>query len=128
MLLCKHNTIYRSVSIIDRHDDPEEKARDEARAKLLESHRFKSFSQERDGNICKWHVDGHDFMWALADLMYVRRIVVVALLEQFTATLLKSIFASSTGGVSRVSLRNGSLTSSQAISGAISQAAACALS
>ncbi|CAG7850914.1 Phospholipase D1 Short=PLD 1; AltName: Full=Choline phosphatase 1; AltName: Full=Meiosis-specific sporulation-specific protein 14; AltName: Full=Phosphatidylcholine-hydrolyzing phospholipase D1 [Serendipita indica DSM 11827] len=52
-----------------RHDDPEEKARDEARARILEGHRFKSFAQERDGNICKWHVDGHDFMWALAEII-----------------------------------------------------------
>ncbi|KAG8871679.1 hypothetical protein FRC20_010301 [Serendipita sp. 405] len=52
-----------------RHDDPEEKARDAARTKILEAHRFKSFSTERDGNICKWHVDGHDFMWALSELI-----------------------------------------------------------
>jgi len=52
-----------------RHDDPEEKARDEAREAILKTHRFRSFSSPREDNICKWHVDGHDFMWAVAELI-----------------------------------------------------------
>jgi len=45
----------RSLSTKGRHDDPEEKARDAMREKLLETHRFRSFAHERDGNIVKWY-------------------------------------------------------------------------
>ncbi|PVG01208.1 phospholipase D/nuclease [Serendipita vermifera] len=66
----EYDSTYRSPPIIvGRHDDADEKARDAARQKIMNSHRFQSFSQERDGNICKWHVDGHDFMWALSELI-----------------------------------------------------------
>jgi hypothetical protein len=56
----KYDSTYRLPSIlVGRHDDADEKARDAARQKILNSHRFLSFSQERDGNICKWGVSVH---------------------------------------------------------------------
>ncbi|KAF6747521.1 phospholipase D [Ephemerocybe angulata] len=52
-----------------RHDEPHEKEQDEERAKIREGHRFKSFAGERGGNTVKWHVDGHDYMWALSEML-----------------------------------------------------------
>ncbi|KAF8962898.1 phospholipase D/nuclease [Flammula alnicola] len=52
-----------------RHDDPEEKAQDELRAEIRKGHRFESFAAERTGNTAKWHVDGHDYMWALSEMI-----------------------------------------------------------
>lgn len=52
-----------------RHDDPEEKRQDEVRAEINSGHRFQSFAQERTQNTVKWHVDGHDYMWALSELL-----------------------------------------------------------
>ncbi|KAJ3930150.1 MAG: phospholipase D [Lentinula lateritia] len=52
-----------------RHDDPEEKAADALRAEINASHRFDSFAEERSGNVVKWHVDGHDYMWAVSEML-----------------------------------------------------------
>ncbi|THU96802.1 phospholipase D/nuclease [Dendrothele bispora CBS 962.96] len=52
-----------------RHDDPEEKKADEIRAEINASHRFNSFAEERTNNAVKWHVDGHDYMWALSEML-----------------------------------------------------------
>ncbi|KAK0243927.1 phospholipase D [Armillaria nabsnona] len=52
-----------------RHDDPEEKRADEIRQAINDSHRFSSFAEERAGNFVKWHIDGHDYMWALSELI-----------------------------------------------------------
>ena len=41
-----------------------EKATDEKRTKISDSHRFKSFAPERDGNKIKWYVDGQDYFYA----------------------------------------------------------------
>ncbi|KAG5647465.1 hypothetical protein DXG03_009396 [Asterophora parasitica] len=52
-----------------RHDEPEEIAQDEVRAKICASHRFGSFAAERTNNDVKWHIDGHDYMWALSEML-----------------------------------------------------------
>ncbi|KZW01475.1 phospholipase D/nuclease [Exidia glandulosa HHB12029] len=52
-----------------RHDEAHEKEQDEIRAAINRSHRFESFAAERDLNAVKWHIDGHDFFWALSELL-----------------------------------------------------------
>ncbi|KIY68459.1 phospholipase D/nuclease [Cylindrobasidium torrendii FP15055 ss-10] len=52
-----------------RHDDPEEIKADEIRQAINDSHRFQSFADERENNVVKWHIDGHDYMWALSELL-----------------------------------------------------------
>ncbi|KAF8641650.1 hypothetical protein AX16_009876 [Volvariella volvacea WC 439] len=52
-----------------RHDEPEEQAQDALRAEIRAGHRFTSFAGERSGNMVKWHVDGHDYMWALSEML-----------------------------------------------------------
>jgi phospholipase D1/2 len=49
-----------------RHDEEHEKECDEKRTKIAESHRFKSYFPERDGNLIKWYVDGRDYFWAVS--------------------------------------------------------------
>lgn len=49
-----------------RHDEQHEKETDEARTKISEGHRFKSFAPERPGNRIKWYVDGRDYFWAVS--------------------------------------------------------------
>ncbi|KAK4174526.1 hypothetical protein QBC36DRAFT_38740 [Triangularia setosa] len=49
-----------------RHDEEHEKACDEKRTRIAESHRFDSFFPERDGNMVKWYVDGRDYFWAVS--------------------------------------------------------------
>ncbi|WVQ89447.1 hypothetical protein IAS59_003207 [Cryptococcus gattii] len=50
-----------------RHDEEWEREVDAKVEAIRDSHRFRSFSGERDGNIVKWHVDGHDYFWALSE-------------------------------------------------------------
>ncbi|KAF7314957.1 Phospholipase [Mycena indigotica] len=52
-----------------RHDEPEEKAMDQVRAEINASHRFESFADERGENTVKWHIDGHDYMWAVSEML-----------------------------------------------------------
>ncbi|EAL20781.1 hypothetical protein CNBE1430 [Cryptococcus deneoformans B-3501A] len=52
-----------------RHDEEWEKEVDSKMEAIRDSHRFRSFSGERDGNIVKWHVDGHDYFWALSEVI-----------------------------------------------------------
>ncbi|KAL2152997.1 hypothetical protein VTH82DRAFT_4152 [Thermothelomyces myriococcoides] len=49
-----------------RHDEEHEKACDEKRTKICESHRFQSYFPEREGNMIKWYVDGRDYFWAVS--------------------------------------------------------------
>ena len=49
-----------------RHDEEHEKATDEKRTKVAESHRFESFAPEREGNKIKWYVDGRDYFHAVS--------------------------------------------------------------
>ncbi|WVQ79396.1 hypothetical protein IAT38_001493 [Cryptococcus sp. DSM 104549] len=52
-----------------RHDEDWEKEQDAKMEAIRDSHRFRSFAGERDDNIVKWHVDGHDYFWALSELI-----------------------------------------------------------
>ncbi|EIW52191.1 phospholipase D/nuclease [Trametes versicolor FP-101664 SS1] len=52
-----------------RHDDPEEKRADMVRAEIMAGHRFHSFADQRSQNFVKWHIDGHDYMWAVSELL-----------------------------------------------------------
>ncbi|KAK2614828.1 hypothetical protein N8I77_001626 [Diaporthe amygdali] len=52
-----------------RHDEEHEKACDEKRTNICESHRFKSYFPERDGNLIKWYVDGRDYFWAVSEAL-----------------------------------------------------------
>ncbi|KAI2773967.1 phospholipase D/nuclease [Daldinia loculata] len=49
-----------------RHDEEHEKACDDKRTKISESHRFNSYFPERDGNLIKWYVDGRNYFWAVS--------------------------------------------------------------
>ncbi|KXX82091.1 Phospholipase D1 [Madurella mycetomatis] len=49
-----------------RHDEAHEKACDDKRDRISESHRFRSYFPERDGNMVKWYVDGRDYFWAVS--------------------------------------------------------------
>ncbi|KAF8758613.1 Phospholipase d [Rhizoctonia solani] len=52
-----------------RHDDPEEIEHDRIREEIRQSHRFQSFADIRDNNTVKWHIDGHDYFWALSEIL-----------------------------------------------------------
>ncbi len=42
-----------------RHDEAQEKEVDAKLEAIRDGHRFRSFAGERNGNVVKWHVDGH---------------------------------------------------------------------
>nr|ODN91177.1 phospholipase D [Cryptococcus depauperatus CBS 7841] len=52
-----------------RHDEEWEKENDAKMEAIRDLHRFRSFAGERNGNLVKWHVDGHDadYFWALSE-------------------------------------------------------------
>ncbi|KAK4685290.1 phospholipase D1/2, partial [Tremellales sp. Uapishka_1] len=52
-----------------RHDEKWEKEIDAKMEAIRDGHRFRSFAGERDGNIVKWHVDGHDYFWAMSEVI-----------------------------------------------------------
>ncbi|KAF7797283.1 hypothetical protein EIP86_008478 [Pleurotus ostreatoroseus] len=52
-----------------RHDDPEEQMNDQIRAEIRANHRFDSFADQKSENFVKWHVDGHDYMYALSEIL-----------------------------------------------------------
>ncbi|KAF8900846.1 hypothetical protein CPB84DRAFT_1836517 [Gymnopilus junonius] len=56
-------------SSVRRHDEPHEIAEDNLRAEIRSGHRFQSFAAERFENTAKWHVDGHDYMWAVSEMI-----------------------------------------------------------
>ncbi|KAI0338808.1 phospholipase D/nuclease [Trametopsis cervina] len=62
-----------------RHDDPEEKQNDMIRAEINAGHRFHSFAGERSQNFVKWHVDGHDYFYALSEMLESAREVIFIL-------------------------------------------------
>lgn len=39
------------------------------RAEINAGHRFHSFANERNDNFVKWHIDGHDYMYALSEML-----------------------------------------------------------
>ncbi|KAG8990617.1 hypothetical protein FRB93_003164 [Tulasnella sp. JGI-2019a] len=52
-----------------RHDEPDEIEVDNIREALAESHRFRSFAPERPNNTVKWFIDGHDYFYAVSELI-----------------------------------------------------------
>ncbi|KAF8603406.1 phospholipase D/nuclease [Ceratobasidium sp. AG-I] len=52
-----------------RHDGPEEKEHDRIREEIRKSHRFESFANIREKNAVKWHIDGHDYFWAMSEIL-----------------------------------------------------------
>ncbi|WVF68604.1 hypothetical protein IAT40_003374 [Kwoniella sp. CBS 6097] len=52
-----------------RHDEAWEQEVDAKIEAIRDGHRFRSFAGERDGNVCKWHVDGHDYFWAMSEMI-----------------------------------------------------------
>jgi len=49
-----------------RHDEEHEKETDRKRTAIAESHRYRSFAEERIGNQVKFYVDGRDYFWVCA--------------------------------------------------------------
>ncbi|EKM50988.1 uncharacterized protein PHACADRAFT_151417 [Phanerochaete carnosa HHB-10118-sp] len=62
-----------------RHDTPEEQRNDMIRAEINASHRFHSFADQRSHNSVKWHIDGHDYMYALSEMLDSAREVIYIL-------------------------------------------------
>ncbi|KAI9435046.1 phospholipase D/nuclease [Lactarius indigo] len=61
---------YISFNIpIGRHETPDAKIHDEIRAEINAGHRFGSFANERAQNAVKWHIDGHDYFYALSEML-----------------------------------------------------------
>ncbi|BEI91124.1 uncharacterized protein CcaverHIS019_0311940 [Cutaneotrichosporon cavernicola] len=52
-----------------RHDEEHEKVRDAEIEKIRDGHRFRSFAPERENNLVKWHIDGHDYFWAMSEMI-----------------------------------------------------------
>ncbi|GAA5871838.1 hypothetical protein JCM3774_000315 [Rhodotorula dairenensis] len=52
-----------------RHDEAHEKAEDEARLQIRKEHRFESFAGETEGNDVKWYTSGHDYFYALSEII-----------------------------------------------------------
>ncbi|GMK53499.1 hypothetical protein CspeluHIS016_0100850 [Cutaneotrichosporon spelunceum] len=52
-----------------RHDEPHEKERDAQIEKIRDGHRFRSFAPETANNLVKWHIDGHDYFWAMSEMI-----------------------------------------------------------
>ncbi|PWN46154.1 phospholipase D/nuclease [Ceraceosorus guamensis] len=52
-----------------RHDEAHEKEKDKILQSIRDSHRFNSFAGVRSGNRAKWYSDGHDYFWALSELL-----------------------------------------------------------
>lgn len=62
-----------------RHDDPAAIRVDMIREKINASHRFQSFANIRSSNCVKWHIDGHDFFYAVSELLDSAREVIMIL-------------------------------------------------
>ncbi|KAJ8091600.1 hypothetical protein PM082_020830 [Marasmius tenuissimus] len=52
-----------------RHDEAHEIEADNIRKEINEGHRFHSFAGQRTDNFVKWHIDGHDYMWAVSEML-----------------------------------------------------------
>ncbi|KAM0793016.1 hypothetical protein ACM66B_000508 [Microbotryomycetes sp. NB124-2] len=52
-----------------RHDEAHEQEQDRIRIEICESHRFKSFADVQEGNEVKWFIDGHDYFWAVSEIL-----------------------------------------------------------
>ncbi|GAA5896328.1 uncharacterized protein JCM6883_006870 [Sporobolomyces salmoneus] len=52
-----------------RHDEEHEKEVDAQLAAIRSGHRFESFAGPREGNEVKWYISGHDYFYALSELL-----------------------------------------------------------
>lgn len=52
-----------------RHDSVREQEADSKRQAICLSHRFQSFAPEREHNVAKWYSDGHDYFWAVSEML-----------------------------------------------------------
>ncbi|KAH9974594.1 hypothetical protein BGW80DRAFT_1436752 [Lactifluus volemus] len=52
-----------------RHETPETTVNDKIRAEMNAGHRFGSFAGERPQNFVKWHIKGHDYFYALSEML-----------------------------------------------------------
>ncbi|KZT40944.1 phospholipase D/nuclease [Sistotremastrum suecicum HHB10207 ss-3] len=62
-------TIQGIVNPNHRHDSPEEKEHDLIRKEINAGHRYDSFAGIRENNFVKWHIDGHDYMYAVSEIL-----------------------------------------------------------
>ena len=62
----KVGKLHNIINPNHRHDEAHEKATDDKRTRIAESHRYESFAPERDGNKIKWYIDGRDYFWAVS--------------------------------------------------------------
>jgi len=63
------NTLIGGFNPNRRHDEEHEKEQDAKREAIRDGHRFRSFAPERTNNTVKWHIDGHDYMWAISEMI-----------------------------------------------------------
>lgn len=61
--------IQTSINPNHRHDEKWEQEEDKIREEICESHRFRSFANVRNNNAVKWYSDGHDYFWALSEML-----------------------------------------------------------
>ncbi|KAF8317462.1 phospholipase D/nuclease [Clavulina sp. PMI_390] len=52
-----------------RHDEAWEQEQDRVRTEICDSHRFQSFAADREQNQVKWHIAGHDYFWAVSEVL-----------------------------------------------------------
>ncbi|OCF77820.1 phospholipase D [Kwoniella mangroviensis CBS 8886] len=52
-----------------RHDEAWEQEVDAKIEAIRDQHRFRSFSDIRSGNIAKYAIDGHDYFWAVSEII-----------------------------------------------------------
>jgi phosphatidylserine/phosphatidylglycerophosphate/cardiolipin synthase-like enzyme len=52
-----------------RHDEKWEQEQDRIRQEICDSHRYSSFANVRSNNAVKWYSDGHDYFWALSEIL-----------------------------------------------------------
>ncbi|KAH8927543.1 phospholipase D/nuclease [Atractiella rhizophila] len=64
-----HTQVVTTLNPNHRHDEEYEKEQDRIRTEIAESHRFTSFAPVRQGNNVKWYIDGHDYFWALSEML-----------------------------------------------------------
>ncbi|MCO5588220.1 hypothetical protein L7F22_042175 [Adiantum nelumboides] len=62
-------TIETTLNPNHRHDEAHEKEQDRIRQEICDSHRYRSFANIRNKNSVKWYSDGHDYFWALSEIL-----------------------------------------------------------
>ncbi|KAE8226465.1 hypothetical protein CF319_g941 [Tilletia indica] len=62
-------SVRTTINSNHRHDEADEKERDAQLQAICNSHRFNSFANQHEGNSVKWYSCGHDYFWALSELL-----------------------------------------------------------